>query len=85
VLPVEEFELPERDLVVYPNPAADSFRINRNVRSVEVFDYTGRLVSRFEGDFFPDHNYDTSLLKPSMYILRIRTEQGSISQRLIVE
>ncbi len=85
VLPVEEFELPERDLVVYPNPAANSFRINRNVRSVEVFDYTGRLVSRFEGDFFPDHNYDTSLLKPSMYILRIRTEQGSISQRLIVE
>ena len=85
VLPVEEFELPERDLVVYPNPAADSFRINRNVRSVEVFDYTGRLVSRFDGDFFPDHNYDTSLLKPSMYILRIRTEQGSISQRLIVE
>ncbi|MGA9270818.1 MAG: alpha-amylase family glycosyl hydrolase [Lutimonas sp.] len=85
VLPVEEFELPERDLVVYPNPAADSFRINRNVRSVEVFDYTGRLVSRFEGEFFPDHNYDTSLLKPSMNSLRIRKEQGSISQRLIVE
>ena len=85
VLPVDEFELPEKDLIVYPNPAANSFRINRNVRSIEVFDYTGRLVSRFDGDFYPDHNYDTSSLKPSMYILRIRTEQGSVSQRLIVE
>ncbi len=85
VLPVDEFELPEKDLIVYPNPAANSFRINRNVRSIEVFDYTGRLVSRFDGEFYPDHNYDTSSLKPSMYILRIRTEQGSVSQRLIVE
>jgi len=85
VLPVDEFELPEKGLILYPNPAANSFRINRNVRSVEVFDYTGRLVSRFEGEFYPDHNYDTSSLKPSMYILRIRTEQGSVSQRLIVE
>ena len=85
VLPVDEFELPERDLLVYPNPAANSFRINRNVRSVEVFDYTGRLLSRFDGELYPDYDYDTSSLKPSMYILRIRTDKGSVSQRLIVE
>ncbi len=85
VLPVEDFVLPESDLLIYPNPAANSFRINRNVKSVEVYDYTGRLVSRFDGEFFPDHNYDTTSLKPSMYVLRIRTEQGSMSQRLIVE
>jgi hypothetical protein len=85
VLPVEDFELPDKHTVVYPNPATNSFRINKNVRTVEIFDYTGRLVSRFDGDFFPDHNYDTSSLKPSMYILRIQTERGSVSQRLIVE
>jgi 1,4-alpha-glucan branching enzyme len=85
VLPVDEFELPERDLVVYPNPAANSFRINRNVRSVEVYDYTGRLLSRYDGEFYPDYDYDTSSLKPSMYILRIHTDKGSVSQRLIVE
>ena len=85
VLPVDEFELPERELVVYPNPAANSFRINRNVRSVEIFDYTGRLLSRYDGEFYPDYDYDTSSLKPSMYILRIRTDKGSVSQRLIVE
>ena len=85
VLPVEEFDLVNEGLLIYPNPATQRFRINRQVRQLEIYDYTGRLVSRFEGDFFPDQEYDASQLEPSMYILRIRTELGSTSRRLIVE
>ena len=85
VLPVEDFELPDQELVIYPNPAARSFRVNRNVTQIEIYDYMGRLVSRSKGEFLSDQEYDVSMLEPSMYILRISTDLGSISRRLIVE
>ena len=84
-LPVEDFVLNDADIHVYPNPAGNSFRINRNVQKVEIYDYTGRMVTRYEGDFFPDKEYDTSSLEPSMYFVRIHTDLGSSSKRLIVE
>ncbi len=58
------------------------FRINKNVQKVEVYDLTGRLVSTFSGDFYPDKEYDISYLKPSIYLLRISSELGSSSRRL---
>ncbi len=85
VLPVEDFEFGDQELLIYPNPAKDSFRINRNVRQIEIYDYTGRLMSRSRGEFFPDQDYDVSRLEPSMYVLRISTDAGSVSRRLIVE
>lgn len=84
VLPVEEFD-PLRDLSVYPNPAEGNFRINKNVQKIEIYDLTGRLISSFKGDFYPDQTYDVSYLKPSIYFLRISSELGTSSKTLIVE
>ena len=70
---------------VYPNPATNSFRINKNVQKIEIFDHTGRMITSFSGDFYPDQEYDTTFLKPSIYFLRISSEQGSSSKRLIIE
>ncbi|UCE94178.1 MAG: T9SS type A sorting domain-containing protein [Flavobacteriaceae bacterium] len=84
VLPVMEFD-PLADLTIYPNPAKNTFRINKNVQKVEIFDHTGRLVSNFKGDFYPDQEYDASFLEPSIYFLRISSEEGSSFRRLIIE
>jgi len=84
-LPVDEFTLLEQSLRIYPNPATETFRINKNVQKVEVYDLTGRLVSSFRGEFSPDKEYDASNLKPSLYFVRISTEHGSSSRRLIKE
>lgn len=84
-LPVDEFDLLEKSLSIYPNPASETFKINKNVQKVEVYDYTGRLVGSFDGDFYPDKEYDASNLKPSLYIVRINTSQGSTTRRLIIE
>lgn len=84
-LPVDEFELLESSLSIYPNPATETFRINKNVQKVEIFDLTGRLVSGYKGDFYPDKEYDASYLKPSLYFVRISTEHGSSTRRLIIE
>jgi glycosidase len=83
-LPVQEYD-PLGELNIYPNPATNSFRINKNVQKVEIFDHTGRMITSFSGDFYPDKEYDTSFLKPSIYFLRISSELGSSSKRLIIE
>jgi glycosidase len=83
-LPVMEFD-PLSDLTIYPNPTKNTFRINKNVHKVEIFDHTGRLVSTFKGDFYPDQEYDASFLEPSIYFLRISSEERSSSRRLIIE
>ena len=84
VLPVQEYD-PLSGLNIYPNPATSTFRINKNVQKVEIYDHTGRLVTSFSGDFYPDQEYDASFLKPSIYLLRISSELGTSSKRLIVE
>ncbi len=84
-LPVEDFELNNGEITIYPNPARNSFRINRNAQKVEIYDYTGRMVTRYQGEFLPDEQYDTSSLEPSMYFIRIHTDRGSSLKRLIVE
>jgi len=84
VLPVQEYD-PLGGLNIYPNPTTNTFRINKNVQKVEIFDHTGRMIKSFSGDFYPDQEYDTSFLKPSMYFLRISSELGRSSKRLIIE
>jgi hypothetical protein len=84
-LPVEDFDLLENSLSVYPNPATNSFKINQRVKQIEIYDHTGRLVRSFKGDFYPEQEYDVASLKPSMYFIRISTDLGSSSRRLIVE
>ena len=84
VLPVQEYD-PLGGLNIYPNPATNTFRINKNVKKVEIFDHTGRLITNYSGDFYPDKEYDTSFLKPSIYFLRISSEVGTSSKRLIIE
>ena len=83
-LPVQEYD-PLSGLNIYPNPATSTFRINKNVQKVEIYDHTGRLITSFTGDFYPDQEYDVSFLTPSIYLLRISSELGASSKRLIVE
>jgi hypothetical protein len=48
--------------------------------------FPGLLIPfTFSGDFYPEKEYDTSFLKPSIYFLRISSEVGTSSKRLIVE
>jgi hypothetical protein len=84
VLPVQEYD-PLGGLNIYPNPETNTFRINKNVKKVEIFDHTGRLITNYSGDFYPDKEYDISFLKPSIYFLRISSELGTSSKRLIIE
>tara|TARA_R110000868_G_scaffold118490_3_gene314173 strand:+ start:5 stop:1606 length:1602 start_codon:yes stop_codon:yes gene_type:complete len=74
-LGTEDFES-NLNLAVYPNPAQNTFSINKNVSNLKVFDLTGKLVKEFKGDFDKGESFDISNLSRSLYILKITNNSG---------
>ncbi len=84
-LPVEEIAEIESGLLLYPNPTHGFFKINKSVEKVEIYDVLGRKIKSFSGSFNTGKQYDISSLKPSIYIVKISTEYGSTSRRLVFD
>jgi hypothetical protein len=61
---------------IYPNPANDSFQINKNIQSLRVFDITGKLITDYRDDFRKGKSFDVSNLLPGIYIVEIENELG---------
>ncbi len=76
----------ERSIAIYPNPTNTVVNINSVVspiKSVIVYDLQGREVKQWKGDAIPTIQLDLSGLKTSVYLIKITTTQGSITQRLL--
>ncbi|NND10912.1 MAG: T9SS type A sorting domain-containing protein, partial [Flavobacteriaceae bacterium] len=61
---------------IYPNPANDSFQINKNIQSLRVFGITGKLITDYRDDFRKGKSFDASNLLPGIYIVEIENELG---------
>lgn len=74
-------------LKVYPNPATSSFTIESldNIREFAVIGMNGQIIERGNGNQqnFIDINSDKYL--PGMYIVRITTENGIATEKIIIE
>ncbi|MCD6543617.1 MAG: T9SS type A sorting domain-containing protein [Flavobacteriaceae bacterium] len=84
-LPVDKIVEIENGLFIYPNPAKGSFRINKSVSQIEIYDMLGRMVKAFKGDFNSYKSFDVSTLKTSMYVVKLRSDAGVSTRRLIIE
>jgi len=85
VLAVEDVTI-NNAFTLYPNPANGNFRINKTVSEIEIYDMLGRKVKTFKDNFSRDKSFNVSDLKPSIYLIRIRSEQGIIDiKRLVIE
>ena len=72
------------DLVsIYPNPVTDEFKINHQTNIVNIYDISGRLVKSFKGDFEQNKRFNISGLKPALYFLKLKSEQGVATKKLI--
>lgn len=80
-------------LTIYPNPANDKVTINFTLHrpseiSLEIIDITGRLVmmKRLGAKDSGKHsiNLNVADLKPSNYILQLKTREGNKQGRLII-
>ncbi|TXG36653.1 alpha-amylase family glycosyl hydrolase [Seonamhaeicola maritimus] len=66
----------ETGLMVYPNPSRNSFRINKNIETVSIYNLTGKQVKSFRGNFDKGHSFDISNLPQSIYIVKINSKLG---------
>lgn len=81
VASVTEQNQPE--IGIQPNPAASKVRIvAEGFRSVQVIDFSGKTV--LESVSLQDGQLDVSALKDGMYIVKVRTEQGTASRKLAI-
>jgi len=76
-------EVLQSAIAIYPNPTSQTFSLNTEIKKVSIYDLTGKLVKQFNSE--SNTNYDVSELSPAMYFVRIETDQGISTQRLVVE
>ncbi len=70
-------------ITIYPNPASEIFILNTKASKVSVFDLTGKLVKSFNTN--ANNSYNVSDLSPALYFVRIETNKGISTQRLVIE
>ena len=76
----------ERFISIYPNPVSSILIINSTkspIESVMVYDLQGRIVKQWNGETVSILQLDVSVLKSSIYFVKINTTQGNITKRLL--
>jgi len=84
--PVLSIEDLERFITIYPNPANTVVNINSVISPIEsvlVYDLQGRIVKQWIGERVSALQLDLSVLKASVYFIKISTSQGNITKRLL--
>lgn len=83
VTTVNDVELPENSVSVFPNPVVHSLTVHSDwpLHKVEVFNQVGDLLITSQ-----EHKLDLSLLSRGIYMVRVTSYDGSIvSKRIIKE
>ena len=77
-----ELEGLDHELHVYPNPVNDILSISYrgNINTVQIFDLTGKKVLQVKD---PTMTIDVSQLKSSIYFVKIYTDKGVSTKKLI--
>lgn len=83
---VEDVNLLSENFIVYPNPIESKFKIentsNSEIKSIEMFNVLGERVKKKERNF---NNIDISKFANGVYFLKIKTDKGSVTQKIIKE
>ncbi len=79
------------EFLIYPNPAKSKFKVQSlkfkvSGTSIEVFDLNGRKLLEKQIPIGTDKfNVDVSSLQSGLYMCRIRTENRSVTKKLIIQ
>jgi hypothetical protein len=71
-------------LSIYPNPTKDVvyFKNGINVKDVTIYNANGELISKTKISLL-NHSIDLSNYKKGIYLIKIQTESGSVTKRLM--
>ena len=71
-------------LKLYPNLVRTSFKINKLVNDLRIYDLTGKLVKTFSGAYSEGNDFDISNLNQGLYLVKIENNNGqSLTSKLI--
>ncbi|MEO9076149.1 MAG: T9SS type A sorting domain-containing protein, partial [Gelidibacter sp.] len=70
---------------IYPNPANTTFKINKEVTALDIYDLTGKRIKAFKGTFAPSDNFDISDLNQSIYLIKITNRNGHVSTTKLIK
>lgn len=79
--PIGIEELTSSDIAVYPNPVTDQLKVAGKSGHLQIFDANGLI--RFEGEHLLLSQVDCSAFAPGVYFLKLTSEEGSYTQRVV--
>ena len=63
---------------IYPNPVNHTFKINKEVTALDIYDLTGKRIKTFKGSFTQSDSFDISDLNPSIYLIKVENKNGQL-------
>lgn len=77
------------DITIFPNPSSTEINFSVNgsttIKSVELYDVTGRMVKQIVGLNTQKYTIQREGLSTGLYITKIQLNKGSISKKIILE
>ena len=70
---------------IYPNPVKSSFKINKMVNDLRIYDITGKLVKSFSGTFSDQEAYNISNLNQGLYLVKIENNTGAVQTSKLIK
>lgn len=80
-LSVNDVEL-ENSISLFPNPTNNSFNIktNKTIQSIIIYDIQGKTVKSFDAEM---DSYSIQELNSGLYYLRIKSDKGEVTKKLV--
>ena len=85
-LGIEPITKEELQITVYPNPTTGEFTIKNEelkIKSVEIYDIMGRKFFEDKENLTVLRSYDLTFFPSGVYFLRIQTETGTVTKKII--
>ena len=63
---------------IYPNPVNNTFKINKEVNALNIYELTGKRIKSFKGTFTQSDSFDISDLNQSIYLIKVENKDGQV-------
>lgn len=84
-LNASDFEVVPNEIILYPNPAKNSFSVSKEAHQMEIYTVTGQLVATYKNTAIEEHVSIEGLQK-GVYMVKITASNGfSQTKKLIKE
>jgi len=70
---------------LYPTLTNEYFKSNSRIKSISIYNISGKLVKSFSGDYEIGYSFDVSELSSAIYFIKINAIEGNSSSKIIIK